>query len=1160
MHPANPRPRRHALRRTLAAALAPAIAWLPATTSEGRGQPDIDNLPDPDPEVQKAAFQLADGLEISLFAAEPMLRNPVQMNWDDRGRLWVVCSTTYPHIVPGDEADDQVVILEDTTGDGRADKSTVFADDLHIPTGILPVPGGALVANSTEVLLLEDTTGDDRADRRTILLSGFGTEDTHHLLHTFRMGPTGHVHFKQSIYIHSHVETPHGVRRLAGGGLWHYHQTSQRLEVFYKGLINPWGLAFDHRAQAFATDGAGSEGIHDVFPGAVYRTSPGASRVLSGLNPGQPKLCGLDILESPHWPEDWQHTMLTCDFRGGRINRFEVTPVGSSHRSRQLPDLLSSSHRAFRPIDILQGPDGAIYIADWYNPIIQHGEVDFRDPRRDHEHGRIWRVTMSGRPLDQQPDFRSLDEAGLAGLLDLPNRWTRDFARRELGARDPDKVRAALAGWLDNPPANGDGIDAWQRILEAALVGSHLDQPDHELLADLLQHEQPEARAGALRILYYHHAGFPGIDEALATAVTDSDASVRLAAISVLRELGTAAAMDTALLALRQDVDEPIDFLLETMAREQQSIWLPRFLAGELELDSEAMVFALSAGANEGAVDPLLGALADGRIDERSRSGALGVIARAGNEQHLASLFNLVRDSDDDALRLAALDTLRQAAADHGAAPPEDVRPQLLDMLDDESAQVRQAAVRLVGRWQLHQAGDRLMAWAADGGDRDGGLARAAVESLAQLGGDTARQRLTSLASADHPLPVRLRAARGLLDVDHNLAAAAIIEVAGAAEGSANQTATLWTALFQNQPAAGVFKNAVADASLPTDVATEALRIGGSRGVDGDLLEAIQAAGSVQRMDRQLTDDELRAMIVRVEQEGDPARGEQIYRRAELQCVICHAIGGAGGVIGPDLVSLGASAPVDYIIESMLDVSAVIKEGYHMTVVTTDAGEVFAGGLVLDGDEELVIRDPTGTKHTIPTARVTSKTISPVSMMPPGLTDNLREDEFVDLIRFMSELGKDGDYNVGSEPVVRSWRMLAPLEQTQTDMVRHAGLETLELEADQFTWLPITSKVSGALPLAEVIEHGRMYPWHPKIVQFDIEIAPDQAGGAALQFNDPGGIIVVAGGDVVGDAEPLTKLGLGAGTHPVTLVIQTRRTNPNRELKVTVVHGQQAAP
>lgn len=1144
-------------RRSPVLPLALALGALVAFPHSARAgsQPGLDELPDTDPDVQLQAFQLADGLEINLFASEPMVRNPVQMNWDDRGRLWVVCSTTYPHIVPGEEADDQIVILEDTTGDGRADRSTVFATGLHIPTGILPVPGGALVANSTEVLLLEDTTGDDKADKRTVILSGFGTEDTHHLLHTFRMGPAGRIHFKQSIYIHSHVETPYGVRRLLGGGLWHFHLPSRRLEVFYKGLINPWGLAFDWRGQAFATDGAGSQGIHDVFPGAIYRTSPGASRVLDGLNPGQPKLCGLDVIESPHWPEDWQNTLVTCDFRGGRVNRFQVTPSGSSHRSVQQPDLLSSTHRAFRPVDILQGPDGALYIADWYNPIIQHGEVDFRDPRRDREHGRIWRLTRKDAPLDRQPEFRSLDEPALAEQLGKPNRWTRDFTRRELGTRDPDKVRTALSEWLA-APAPEDGIAPWRRLLEAALVGGHLDQPDAGLLERLLAHEEPAARAGALRILYYYPDRDLGLHDRITEAVLDEDPSVRLAALAVLREWRTPEGMAIALRVLRKDVDTHIDFLLETMAREQQAIWLPELLAGNLDLDPDAMVFALGVGGGEAAVDPLMANLFEGGMEGEARAGAMRVLARAGTEAQLTRLFDwLMTQPQDEALMRAGLESMRMAAAEREIVPSAEARARLAGLLDAESPVVRELAVGLVGWWKLTDAGERLVALA---GDPEGGsLAVAAMDSLARLGGDEARQRLAALAAADVPLQVRMRAARAMLEVNHRLASTTIIEVAQAAAGQADQTAAMWTALFQNQGATNVFGEVLEGAELPTDVAAEALRVASVRGVAEEITGALQKAGNVQRMDRQLTEEELREMIVKVGTDGDPFRGQRIYRRTELQCVVCHAIGGAGGVIGPDLISLGASAPVDYIIESMLEPSAVIKEGYHMTVVTTDGGEVFAGGLVLDGDQEVVIRDAAGVEHTIPTARVTSKTISPVSMMPPGLTNNLREDEFIDLIRFMAELGKDGDFNIGREPVVRSWRKLFAVDPAQVETVRHGGLDFLETARDRFTWAPITSLVSGNLPLAEVPAHPPLFPWRPKVVQFDVEVSGDAP--VVLEINDPEGIIVIAGARLHTDPGQRLELQLPPGTHPITLVVQTGIGDPDRELRVKAAQQDASA-
>ncbi|MFZ4763625.1 MAG: PVC-type heme-binding CxxCH protein, partial [Roseimicrobium sp.] len=285
----------------------------------------LTDLPDPSVEAERAAFVVTDGFEINLWASEPTLRKPVQMNWDAQGRLWVVCSTTYPQIKPGEDAIDQVVVLEDTDHDGKADKSTVFAEDLHIPTAVMPADGGCYVANSTEILFLRDTDGDGKADQRQTVFSGFGTEDTHHLIHTFRFTPEGMLSFNQSIYIHSHVETPWGVRRLMGGGVWEFRPETRKMEVFCKGFINPWGREFDRWGQSFVTDGAGSGGINFVFPGAVFATSPGAKRIIDGLNPGQPKQSGLEIIEEPHFPDDWQGTLVTCDFRGNRINRFALT-------------------------------------------------------------------------------------------------------------------------------------------------------------------------------------------------------------------------------------------------------------------------------------------------------------------------------------------------------------------------------------------------------------------------------------------------------------------------------------------------------------------------------------------------------------------------------------------------------------------------------------------------------------------------------------------------------------------------------------------------------------------------------------------------------------------------------------------------------------------
>ncbi|MCA8997766.1 MAG: sorbosone dehydrogenase, partial [Planctomycetaceae bacterium] len=338
-------------------------------------QRDLKDIPPPDPELEKATFQLPKGFEVNLFAADPKIAKPIQMNFDPQGRLWIVSSETYPQVLPGGKANDKVLILEDTDGDGVSDSTQIFADGLLIPTGIAPGDGGAYVGASTELLFLKDTDGDGKADHSEIMLSGFGTEDTHHIIHTFRWGPERLLYMNQSIYIHSHIETPWGIRRLNAGGVWQFRPETLELEVLARGWVNAWGTAFDKWGQTFVTDGAGGEGINYLVPGASYATAYGASRILPGLNPGSPKHCGLEIVESPHLPEDWQGSCITNDFRGHRVCRFVLTEDGAGYRSQEQQEVIKSDHVAFRPGDVKQGPDGAIYIADWYNPIIQHGEV-----------------------------------------------------------------------------------------------------------------------------------------------------------------------------------------------------------------------------------------------------------------------------------------------------------------------------------------------------------------------------------------------------------------------------------------------------------------------------------------------------------------------------------------------------------------------------------------------------------------------------------------------------------------------------------------------------------------------------------------------------------------------------------------------------------------
>lgn len=1104
------------------------------------------DVPDPNPEVQKAGFVVPEGIEVSLWAQEPMIAKPVQMNWDAQGRLWVVSSTTYPQIKPGEGTKDQIVVLEDTDKDGKADKSTVFAEDLFIPTAVIPGDGGAYVANSTEVLFLKDTNGDLKADERTIVLSGFGTEDTHHLLHTMRHTPEGLLSFLQSIYIHSHVETPHGVRRLMGGGVWEFRPETRRLEIVSKGLVNPWGYEFDRWGQSFATDGAGGEGLNYIFLGSVYLTSPGAKRILHGLSPGQPKQCGLEYIDDPHWPVDWQGTWVTNDFRGNRTNRFRVTPNGSSYLAKQEPDVLASNHRAFRPIDIRSGPDGALYVADWYNPIIQHGEVDFRDPRRDQVHGRIWRLTAKGRPLSEMPKIVGAPVPELLEMLKADRKWTRHFAKQELRARGAEQVVPALKAW-------GEALDKadknyWHHLLEAAWVREGVNKFSAKLWRELAASPEASARAAAYRLITHRWRELPDAMEMLAKGIADEHPQVRLWAMGALMEVRQPKAIEIALRALDKPMDESLDFLLELIAREQTDVWLPLVLKGDLKLNDNPkhLVYAMKATGRSEGLKPLLASFKAGKLAAEDTSSVLAMAGDAADAGQVLEISQLVNDPAMSSHGIGLMDALVKAGTTRGVKP-EGAEALVQAWLTSPRAEIVHRAAILAGAWKVESARPKLEAILTDTataqGVRDG-----AIQGLARLGGTKARDFFDKLFQGNAAF--RPLAVQGLTDVGPQLAAKRAVEFLATAKTAA-EAASVLSAFLKNKQLPGVLAKELGGKTIPDFVAVEGIRMVSTRGLKGPLEEALRTAGGVKQMNQALKPEQMTAMVEKVKSMGDPARGEAIYRRQQLLCQSCHAIGDAGGVLGPNLVSIGGSAPVDYLIESLLEPSKKIKEGYHMILISTKDGKVFSGGLVQDGGDEVIIRDPANQLQKIPKAQIANRQMSPASMMPAGLTASLREDEFIDLVRFLSELGREGAYKIKPNNYVRTWKVMGTMDQPTIDHVRHVGLHALHEKETTYPWELRFSQVSGELPLSEVLQ-ARMYPWFPKIARFSLKLAAP--GKVKLGLNAVKNINMVVGAQSLQEVTPELTLDLPAGTTPVSIVI-SREATDLQSLRVELLEG-----
>jgi hypothetical protein len=351
------------------------------------------------------------------------------------------------------------------------------------------------VAASSQLLHFADTNGDGVGDKKTIVLTSFGTEDTHHNLHTLRWGYDGHLYMNQSIYTHTHIETPWGVRRLNSAGIWRFNPDTWRLDVFTKGGCNPWGHHWDQYGNSFFTDGAGGKGIYHAMEGATYFTYADMRREADSISPGSyPKFASVEVVHSPNFPADWQGSVITCDFRAHRVVRFGLTDNGSTFQTKEMPDVLRSTNVTFRPIDLRFGPDGALYVADWSNPIIQHGEVDFRDPRRDKEHGRIWRVTAKGGALGKKQDLAKLDTVALLDRTLSKSGWEQEQSRVVLRQRGAEKVLPMVKPWLakqTDPRAK----------LEAMWLHEAFEKPTDDLVGELVAAKDARIRTAAARQL-----------------------------------------------------------------------------------------------------------------------------------------------------------------------------------------------------------------------------------------------------------------------------------------------------------------------------------------------------------------------------------------------------------------------------------------------------------------------------------------------------------------------------------------------------------------------------------------------------------------------------------------------------------------------------------
>lgn len=967
-----------------------------------------DLVADPhDPEIERAALVLAEGYEVNLFASErDGVIKPIQIRFDPAGRLWTVGSTVYPQIAPGEEPNDKVVVLEDTDHDGRADKSTVFADGLMIPTGLELGDGGVYVGQETQLLHLKDTDGDGKADQRRVVLRGFGTGDSHQTINSFTWGPGGELMMCQGLHALSRVETPWGIEVLHSAGVWRLRPRLLRLDPFLNremGPQNPFGIAFDQWGQPMLMAGNG-QGVYYLTP-AMIRAEHHL-RLPSLWNRGR-KFGGGDFVENSHFPPEAQGELISGSYLNNSVYRFRVTEDGAGFRVEDLPPLITSTNLSFRIVDVRFGPDGALYLCDWYNAVIGHYQASFRHPDRDKTHGRIWRVTAKGRPLVERPNLERALIPQLLEQLKSPERWTRQMSKRVLADRPTTAVTNALNGWIKALDRSEEQFE--HHLFEAIGVYESHEIAAPEPLWELLRARDPRARAYAVRVVGHWNKQLSEPLQYLRHAANDSHPRVRLEAVVAASYVEEGAALDVALMAADHPIDSFIEYALIQTIHTLKPHWRRLLASGQLELEEHParLEFLIRADGSPDTVDFLVTRLKSAQLNAKTHAVFSEILSETGGPNELRLILNPsnyhISGQYDPAVHAAGLRGLVVAERVRRVRPAGTLAELLQPLITSAHAEVRAEAMRLAGAWALEPFRADIESVAVNS-RADLLQRRAAIEALILMGGEKSQPILWNLSDSVHEPGVMSAAISALTEVDMTRA------LERGRHALAKQLAEPYVreillAFVRREGGAGQLAKALKGQSLARETAQLGLEFLNASGRRDPELGAVlaNAAGTPVEV-RALTPEALDGLAEAVRTSGNAARGKEVYERAELGCTACHAVGGVGGQIGPDLGALGSAQSIEFIIGAILEPNKEVKEGFFAVEVTSKDGTQYQGYLTRESPQEIVLRDLLEAREIRLRKDEIRDRKQHGSVMPVGLVDTLSDDDFRDLVRYLSEL------------------------------------------------------------------------------------------------------------------------------------------------------------